>query len=608
MTGTMFLLVCAVPLKADAATNSHIKSALIINLCHHVIWPELQQDTFVIASYGPSTELELLQALAGEQTLHGKPVEIISSTDIHRLRQAQVVYVAEEHSSQIPRIAPLLRQSETLVITEAPASNHSDTMINLVPQKKKYGFLINKPNMLFENLSFARDIFDLGGEEISPIELYQSSEARLRDSQKEIEQLSIKLQQNVKEQQKAATRLSQQDNELSQLQESLRASQQQFLVSKQELINQAEFYTKKEQELQQLSDTLQEKEQAISVQQETVNQLTNEINQQLALFNQVEADILSQSQQLSTQTSKIQQQNQQIEIQNTLVLVSFLVLAIVTLAAIIIYRQFLVNKRTNKDLSHALSVLKDTQGKLIESEKMASLGNLVTGMAHELNTPIGTSICCISALGERVKDVETAIHTNSLTKTSMLEFLSTVQESEQLLTSSLQRCATLVHNFKQVSADQVVAEPREIKLLNYLGEILGTLSVQLKRAGIQYSLDGDNPTMTLDPGLLVQIITNLTMNAINHAFDGIKSPQLHVLVTEEKKHVLLEFIDNGVGMNDEVRHKIFDPFFTTKRGIGGTGLGMNIVYTLVTVQLHGDIEVQSQPNQGAHFIIRLPLS
>ena len=586
---------------------AQLKAALIVNIANHIQWPELNTEQFVVACYGPSEEYLVLKSIEGRKR-KGLPLKILRSQELNQLKQAQLVFIPKEYSNQVAQLTADLRLSQTLIVSEAKAENHKHTMINLFPKGDHYEFLVNKPNILYEGLKVKPDLLLIGGTEMDVAFLYREMEESNRQIRASNLKAEIELKANQKELANIRSQLKAKELTLAQIQKEYEKTQVQVKKAKQNLEQQTALFKSKESELDRMSLEVGEKERAVRAQQDTVNKLTNEINEQLVLFNQLELDILQQEQKLSLQSSRLKAQSKKIETQNTLMLIGILVVSIVLLAASIIYRFYLQNKRTNKELSNTLQMLQETQSKLVESEKMASLGSLVTGMAHELNTPIGTSICCISSLGENKKEVDEAIANNTLSKGKMMEFLALVQESEDLLTNSLKRCADLIQNFKQVSADQAVAEPREIKLLDYFKEIFGTLSLQLKKSQVQYSLSGDNPTLEIDPSLLVQITNNLTMNAIHHAFEGIKEKKITVQISTHEQQVDIHFSDNGVGLNENVKRKIFDPFFTTKRGKGGTGLGMNIVYNLVTVQLKGEISVQSEAHQGCEFLIRLPYS
>lgn len=603
----ILMLSLLLPLSALAEVRAtQIKAALIVNISNYITWPELKTDVFTIACYGGSEEYKVLKTIEGRNR-RGLPIKVISTQDVKQLKQAQLVFITKEYSAQVAQLSTELRRTSTLVVSEAPSENHKHTMINLVPQGTRYEFLVNKPNITYEGLTIQPELLLIGGTEMDVAILYREMEESNRLIRANNAKVEAELKANRQELTTIRRQLAKREAKLRAIEQEYEKTQLQVQSAKKNLELQTGQVENTETELERMGRQLAEKERAVLAQQDTVNKLTNEINEQLALFNQLEMDILQQNQKLSRQSNRLEAQSQKIETQNTLMLIGVLIVSIVLLAASVIYRFFLQNKRTNRELSHTLNMLQETQGKLVESEKMASLGNLVTGMAHELNTPIGTSICCISSLGESMREVDDSIAKNTLTKAKMMDFLALVQESENLLTSSLQRCADLIHNFKQVSADQAVAEPREIQLLDYLREIFGTLSVQLKRNRVEYELSGDNPTMMVDPGLLVQIISNLAMNAMTHAFEGVRERKLTVQVRVSTQQVEIHFADNGIGLSEEVKRKIFDPFFTTKRGVGGTGLGMNIVYNLVTAQLKGDIEVYSEEGQGTEFLVRMPL-
>ncbi|WP_405629877.1 ATP-binding protein [Pseudoalteromonas sp. Ld20] len=267
-------------------------------------------------------------------------------------------------------------------------------------------------------------------------------------------------------------------------------------------------------------------------------------------------------------------------------------------------KQELLIERDNANQS--LNQLKDTQSKLIATEKMASLGTLVAGVAHEVNTPLGVGVTMSSALASNLKQFLSKVKTGVLSRQNLDSFEKESEQSLDLLESSLQHAAELIHSFKQVAVDQTSSKRREFNLLETLNEIVSTLHHKIKRTGISLSVDGpENIKLDSFPGPLGQVITNLFNNAILHGFDNRSDGEIHIRFNLVGNEVRILFADNGVGVPEENIKKLFDPFYTTKLGKGGSGLGLNIVHNIVCDLMGGSIHVESRI--GTTFDIKLPL-
>lgn len=267
-------------------------------------------------------------------------------------------------------------------------------------------------------------------------------------------------------------------------------------------------------------------------------------------------------------------------------------------------KQELLIERDNANQS--LNQLKDTQSKLIATEKMASLGTLVAGVAHEVNTPLGVGVTMSSALASNLKQFLSKVKTGVLSRQNLDSFEKESEQSLDLLESSLQHAAELIHSFKQVAVDQTSSKRREFNLLETLNEIVSTLHHKIKRTGVSLSVDGpENIKLDSFPGPLGQVITNLFNNAILHGFDNRSDGEIHIRFNLVGNEVRILFADNGVGVPEENIKKLFDPFYTTKLGKGGSGLGLNIVHNIVCDLMGGSIHVESRI--GTTFDIKLPL-
>jgi len=266
-------------------------------------------------------------------------------------------------------------------------------------------------------------------------------------------------------------------------------------------------------------------------------------------------------------------------------------------------------QETNTALQASFDVLKQTQNQLIESEKMAALGGLVAGISHEINTPVGVSVTAASHLQYKIKQYIQQYQGNTLTREDFELFIDTAQNSSQLILDNLDRAASLIRSFKQIAVDQTHDEARRFNLKTYLSEILLSLQPELKKYQPSTVINCvDDLELHSYPGVISQIITNLVMNSLIHGFEDMGKQQKHINIdiTSSSQLVTLCYRDNGKGISTDHANKIFEPFFTTKRNQGGSGLGMHIVYNLVSQTLGGSITCQSQSGEGIFFQITIP--
>jgi len=262
----------------------------------------------------------------------------------------------------------------------------------------------------------------------------------------------------------------------------------------------------------------------------------------------------------------------------------------------------------NAQLTNALEHLNQAQDELLRSEKLAALGSLVAGIAHELNTPIGNSLMVASTLGDQTKEINQAFAVG-LRRADLENFLSEATEASEQLQRNLFRASELINSFKQVAVDQTSSQRREFGLAEVVAEILLTLRPMVKKT--PYIIDSEVPDDVLMdnyPGPFGQVITNLIQNAIVHGFDG--GPKGRVLIEArpiDDHQVMLRVSDDGKGIPESHLRRIFDPFFTTKLGQGGSGLGLNVVHTIVTGVLGGHISVDSEIGRGTTFTVIFPI-
>jgi signal transduction histidine kinase len=267
-------------------------------------------------------------------------------------------------------------------------------------------------------------------------------------------------------------------------------------------------------------------------------------------------------------------------------------------------------KASKERAEAALRELQDAQRSLVEAEKLAALGGLVAGVAHEVNNPVGISLTVASTLDRRCGQFAEEIRDGQIRRSKLDEFIAGNQEAAKQLITNLNRAADLIQSFKQVAVDRSDADRRVFDLKEATEQIMVSLRPALKRSTIWLSADiPAGIVMNSYPGPYGQVLTNLVLNTLVHAFPDRRAGSMRLNARRlGSEQVEIEFADDGIGMSEDVRRRAFEPFFTTRRNRGGTGLGLHIVYNLVTQRLGGSVRLDSEAGRGTVFLIRLPLT
>jgi len=358
-----------------------------------------------------------------------------------------------------------------------------------------------------------------------------------------------------------------------------------------------------EQEIQKINECLESKD---SIQYETQRITANRhnlwvqcmltpilIDNEIAKIIVIEADVTIQKEneiEIKNQRDEIQEQSYEIEQQ----------------------RDVAINQRDEietqkQSIEKSLSELQTTQKKLVESEKMASLGNLVAGISHEINTPVGIGVAATSSLVSRTESIKELFEAKQMKQSDLKAYLTSTQEAARLIQNNLKRTGDLVKSFKRVSVDEMTDKERTFKLKEYTQEVFTSLTGLIGERDLNISIDcPEDIEITTYPSAFSQIITNMLKNVLVYAYKPDEKGEIQIVARKVNDRLHFKFSDNGAGMTDEVVKKVFNPFFTTNMQ-AGMGLGMNLAYNVVTQKLHGEITCESSVGKGTSFLVDIPL-
>ncbi|ASP40524.1 hypothetical protein CHH28_18440 [Bacterioplanes sanyensis] len=320
----------------------------------------------------------------------------------------------------------------------------------------------------------------------------------------------------------------------------------------------------------------------------------NEFSAIISTFNTLVKQVQEYSQQVATSNAALLEQQRTVEELNS------------SLEQKVTQRTEELQQKSSEALE-SLRQLKLTQNQLVHMEKHAALGDMVAGLAHEINTPLGIGVTAVSALEDYLEELNSQYQSDQLSKTQLRDFISFAEESIDITGDNLRRAADMIGRFKQVAVDQASEQRRDFEVGDYLQSIASSLRPNYKYRPIDVRFEvAERIIVSSYPGALAQVITNLMMNSLTHAFDPDQNGTILLRAERQDDKLIIHYSDDGKGMDAEVLEHLYEPFFTTRKGKGGSGLGAHIIHNLVTGQLHGTIEVTSAPEQGCHFTLTLP--
>lgn len=624
-------------------TTDEIRAAYLVSVLRYVTWPnENQNNTLTIGILGPSPVFQVLNEIPLNQ-VRGKQVEVVELTRNSQIPQVDLLYLSPRINSSLEQISGLATRNNVLVVSEDRAVRERMMINILVERGSELAFQINEARIQAAGLTPTRDLMLLRGSELDAVAAHHHSMRDIEEIQtgrRELVEQNLALQDTAEQLRERIEILEQNVRERDQalrVQEGSLEDKQQVMDSQQATLNtliseleeqRDTLYTREEQlvriqrqlvaseqQLQAQEDLLVDKEVQLQEKDREGEMLAQRIASNRDVLSAQQQQLRDQRAALAEQTQLIENRERTIDRQREYLAYILTAFAAVLVLGLLSLSLYFKKRRTASQLMDTLNELHDAQDKLVESEKMAALGNLVAGVAHEVNTPLGVALTATSMLNDRREILQQNVAAGHLTREQLDTFFNQADESLSLTEKNLSRVARLISNFKQVAVDQMVTEQRTINLNNYVEEIMSALSIELKRARVNYTIEIDKDiSMDTIPGAMAQILTNLVTNSIRHAYPAVAADSnldsrgtISVRANRtDGDNIRLTFCDDGLGMDDATQQKIFEPFFTTKRNLGGTGLGMPIVYNLVRLQLKGDINVRSQENKGTCFELMLP--
>jgi len=631
---TFFFLISA---NAQQLNKEQIKVAYIYNFLKHVNWPEEESKShFVLGVFQDKKFHDLLKSSFKNKKVKNKNISILLITDLNQANTNDLFYIPQQFNNQLAQIANKVRGSQTLLVTDNSTDKHN-AMLNMVDSKgaNAISFEVNKSNIVYEKLTTSAQLLLLGGTELDIASLYRETEhamqltrareaalnTELANQQSKLSQTNIRLSKLNQDLQRSSREVSKQQLAMKELVKNEQKKERELAIILQQLNEANENYSEQTQ-------AISEKKQEVAIKEKENLQMADLIKQNKMILQQQQQNIIAQQQSIVAQQQSIvaQQQNlneqdnelaaqqQTIVSQRTTITITTILVLIVAFALVLVAGLFIKNRRTTQKLSETLSHLEEAQTQLIQSEKMASLGKLIAGVAHEINTPLGIAVTSTSLIQENTDNMAKKLNDKSLSQKQLQAYINIVTESSIISNRGLERVIELMHNFKEVAADQIIESVREINLADYINEVMTTLANEMKRNQAHYSFSGDD-TIKINtiPGALAQVITNLVNNSIRHGFQSsneTSEENNNIKINIEQNsidEVCLTYQDNGIGMSKDVLAQVFDPFFTTKRNKGGTGLGMNIVYNVIEQKLSGHIGISSNLGEGVTCKITLPI-
>ncbi|WP_026375346.1 YfiR/HmsC family protein [Aestuariibacter salexigens] len=610
MSALLIWLAASTTAEAQTATKESLIAAYVYQLSESIQWREVtSQQTLKFNYLGEDTELFSALSLIGSRSIEDLSLVVARSETIQTaVVDANVIIVDENKQEGLEQLFSLIDRRPILVIT-INAIDSKLTHINLLTSGTRMTFELNRYTLAYNNLPIDIDVLVLGGREVDIAEL-------LKELQREVavkEQQLADVTAIIDSQQQT---IEQQINDIAKAEKSLEAIRQQ-------LMSEGEEVKKLEVQVMSLNDdvrtakstlaannkTIQERELALENQLKQIQRNEGLIAEQQRKIGSQEETIRETSARLSEREIIIAEQTEQIQKSDELISTQNLVIIIIVTLMLLITFVFIAFLRRSKKLRLTHQALLETKDQLVESEKMASLGFLVAGVAHEMNTPLGNIITASSSLEHELNEVSTRLTSQTLSRSMLEKLIENSREAVQLISNNQQRAANLISRFKELSADELAKDSQQVVVRQLLDDAYHFHLNGDDRERLKLDIDCHSDLhIHCNVTALVNVVTQLMCNAALHgdsSSDG-KTP-LNIACKQQGTNLTMRFQNDGQPLTEDEKRQLFEPFYTTKRHKGLVGLGLHICYNIVHNHLGGHLHLEDDAN-GVCFTLTLPVS
>ncbi len=586
-----------------------LEGVILYKIMQLTQWPDENDiEQYNIGIYRSNTNLKFFRKLLKDKKIRGKSLNIIDYNPYKNTQKIHTIFITKSNTHKLKEINKLLKGKNVLTISDQ-STDKRHVMINFpVKNSKQIFFEVNRANITLAGIKISNDIILIGGSELDIAKIYNDTVSDLNKSK----DIIVKKDQELIQHQQA---LQSKDQELKNLIIETDKQKKQMKQQKLEINKSNKILINSHLKLKNNITTLK--------QQHVENQkLQDEISaNKLTLVNQTK-NLAAKDKEIKLKEAEIHiskktqsQQQSTIKTQKNYLIFFVIQVFLVATLIVVLFRSFLAKKRSNTlmnakniELENTMRDLQGTQKQLIESEKMASLGSMVKGIAHEINTPAGIVLTATSSLLKRTEEINKEFKEGKFTEKMFVQYLEFSQEITQMSVNNIKRLSELVKNFKLVAVDQYSNQKRIFELTKYTHDVAEALHIRFKDNKHTLNIvSGQSIIIHSYPGAFSHIISLLTENSLLHAFSANENGVMNIELSLQKDNLIFTYSDNGSGANKKTIDNIFEPFYTTLRSSSCTGLGGHILYNLVTQLLKGTIQCEISKFGGLEFKIIIPV-